>query len=241
MAELIDEARNLKKLAQTQRQQGEHSAAAKTLREGIDGLEETLAGFKGADKGDSASELANTSERAVATELADLYGILGGTRREQGDLLQAATAYDAGFRYESNPRYGLVSSYNALNRLLTRILLCPGALSDRDSLRKESKLEFVDVSQNLNKLQTQLKLRVEGVSANDFWAAGDLAIVSALNGDDKGAIEALEKFASCSPSPPISAYNAYGDSIGMLAQLDTPRRDALTRAQSWLKDRATSY
>jgi glutaredoxin-related protein len=236
MVEIIESARNLKQLVRTQRKQGEHDAAAKTLQQGIDRLEGAFTRSPGElDKLGAASEPRDDWESAIAAELADLYGMLGGTLRERGDLVAAAAAYDTGFRYESNPRYRLVSSYNALNRLLTRIFFCPNSLNDPESLRKEKKLEFVDVRQSLIELQTQLKSQVNGVRSNDFWAAGDLALTSALNGDEQGVREALEQFASASPPP--SAYSAYRDSIDSLAQLDTPRKETLIKAKAWLEKR----
>ena len=70
------DARAARQQAQAQRRQGDFDAAAKTLEQAIaQGL----------------------------TETADLYGMLGGTRREQGDLAAAAQAYDAGYRIETDP------------------------------------------------------------------------------------------------------------------------------------------
>ncbi|HEY5705913.1 MAG TPA: hypothetical protein VIS96_10100 [Terrimicrobiaceae bacterium] len=214
----------LKKLAQTQRQRGQHNAAAGILQEGIDRLEGALT------KVVSASEPADSQEIGIAAELADLYGILGGIRREQGELLSAAAAYDAGFRYESSPRYRLVNSYNALNRVVTRLLLTPGSLSDPDTLRAKEGIEFVDVRQSLRELQAELRRQVNGVRSKDFWAAGDLALTCALNGDDQEATDAFQKFTA--DLPPPAAYDAYSHLIGALAQLDTPRKGSLGKVKA---------
>ncbi|CAN5362537.1 hypothetical protein BH24GEM3_BH24GEM3_14910 [soil metagenome] len=198
--------RNLRELVLAQRQRGDLDAAAKTLQEAI------------AQNRDDA-------------ELADLYGMLGGTRREQGDLVAAVAAYDEGFRLEAK----LDSTYNALNRLVTRIALEPASLSDAEALRNYDTLEPVDVPGSLAELQPRLRADVEGARAGDFWAAGDLALTAALNGDVDGTIDALERFHSY--SPPRSAYAKYYETFAVLAQLDTPRREALTTAKNWLENK----
>jgi hypothetical protein len=69
-----------------------------------------------------------------------------------------------------------------------------------------------------------------GARAEDFWAAGDLSLTCALNGDEQGMNHGLEKFRQLSPPP--AAYEAYWCSIKSLAQLDTPRKDVLLKAQA---------
>lgn len=238
MAEIINEVQSLKDLARSQSDQGQYEIAAKTLHDGIDVLEAALTRRTGlGDSAHRASATVDTEETLIATELADLYGMLGGMRRKQGDLVRAIAAYDQGFRYESNPRDGVVNTYNALNRLVTRILMCPGSLSDPDALRSVNELEFVDVPRTLGELRTELKEEVDGVRSNGFWAAGDLAFTCALNGDDHGALDALQRFESCSPPPPASAYNVYIYWIGTVAQLDTPRKEALNKVKVLFENR----
>ena len=238
MANSIDEIKSLKDLAQSQSDQGQYEVAAKTLRDGIDVLEAALTRREShGDSAHRASAPVDTEENRMAAELADLYGISGGVRRKQGDLIRSIAAYDQGFRYESHPRYGIVNTYNALNRLVTRILMYPGSLSDPDALRNVHELEFVDVPRALNELQTELKKEVDGARSNDVWAAGDLAFTCALNGDDQGARAALQQFESCSPPPPANAYNAYIVWIDAVAQLDTPRKEALNKVKMLFEDR----
>jgi len=197
-----------KQRAQTLRGQGDLDGAAETLRHAID---------------------------HVGRGLADLHGILGGTLRQKGDLAAAAAAYDEGARIESH--YRLPSSYNALNRLATRILLAPGVLASPDVLRRESRLEFVDVPRALSDLQRQVQAQLDGPRASDFWAAGDLAVTAALNDDLDGATRAVQAFAACSPAPPGFAYDAYGQTLEALARLDTPRRATLERVKGLLRAR----
>ena len=187
---------DLKKLAKEQRQQGLFDRALDSLQQAID-----LAG----------------------AELADLHGILGGTLADQGDLIAAAKAYDDGFKVDS--RYNPLSSYNALNRLVMRIRLIPGALSHPELMRKEARLDFVDVPYELALLQTKLERHVEHERANDFWAAGDLALSAALNGSLEVTSKAVEQFSRC--YPPEFAVTAYRRTLAALAELDIPAKQAI--------------
>ena len=114
--------------------------------------------------------------------------------------------------------------------------MCPHSLSDPDAFRNVNELEFVDVPGTLNELQTELKQAVDGVRSNDFWAAADLVFIYALNGDDRGAFDALQRFESCSPPPPASAYKASIHWIDCVAQLDTPRMEALNKVKALLEN-----
>jgi tetratricopeptide (TPR) repeat protein len=234
----LDEIKSLKDLARSQSDQRQYETAAKTLRDAISILEATRTRRESQrDRASLASSPVDAEETRITVELADLYGMLGGASRKQGKLIQAITAFDQGFRYESNPRYGIVNTYNALNRLVTRIMMNPGSLSDPDILRNVNELEFVDVPRTLNDLRTKLKQDVNGVRSNDFWAAGDLAFTCALTGDDDGAFDALQQFVSCSPPPPASAYSAYIHWIDAVSQLDTSRKESLKKIRSLFEDR----
>jgi tetratricopeptide (TPR) repeat protein len=200
----MGELTDAKQRAQALRRQGDLKGAAETLRHGIEQL------------GD---------------ELADLHGVLGGTLRDLGDLVGAVAAYDEGARIDGSHRSP--SSYNALNRLVTRILLAPRALADPEALRGERRLELVNVPATLAELQAQLQRQLEGIRAGDFWAAGDLAVTAALNGDLDAATRAVQRFAGSSPPP--SAYGAYRQTLETLARLDTPRRATLERVRALLE------
>jgi hypothetical protein len=227
MVELIEQAQDRKRLARAHRDAGDTAAAVAVLRHGIDALESALTSSQ-EDANGSAD--AGEAETAIAVQLADLYGMLGGTLRQQGDQLAAAAAYDAGFRFEADPRYAIPSTYNALNRLVTRILLRPDCLADPGLLRQERELEFVDVRHEFGELHARLHREVAGARAGDFWAAGDLSLTCALSGDEPGMRQGLEEFARLSPPPAVR--DAYRDSIGALARLDTPRKDDLRTAET---------
>src|SRR5262249_58065661 len=84
----------------------------------------------------------------LASELSDCYGLVGGVERRwaeecKGDesvphLKASIRAYDDGFKFESNPEYGIVDSYNRLNRLLVRLVLRPHALDAVDAVVLDS-------------------------------------------------------------------------------------------------------
>jgi hypothetical protein len=238
MNEIIGEIQRLKASARNQSDQGQFETGAKTLLDGIETLQTALIRQDSLrDSTHQAPDPDSTEETLMTKELADLYGILGGVRRKQGALVLAVAAYDQGFQYESNPRYGLVNTYNALNRLVTRVLLCPASLSDPNAFQGLNELEFVDVPKALKELQTELNRKVEDMQSNDFWAAGDLAFTCALNGDDLNALDALRRFESCSPPPPAWAYSAYLHTISTVACLDTPRKEALEKIKALFEDR----
>ena len=194
---------DLKKLAKEQRQQGLFDGAIDSLQQAID-----LAG----------------------AELADLHGILGGTLADQRDLVAAAKAYDDGFKVDS--RYNPLSSYNALNRLVMRIRLIPGALTQPELMRKESRLDFVDVPYELALLQAKLERHVEHERSHDFWAAGDLALAAALNGSLEVTRKAAERFSRS--SPPEFAITAYRRTLAALGELDIPCKQAINSLDTLL-------
>lgn len=194
---------DLKELARQLIHQGDLQGAIRTLQEAID--------------------------RAGA-ELADLHGIMGGTQRQQGDLTAAASSYDTGFHIDE--LYHAASSYNAINRLVTRIFLEPGVLEQPDLLRANKSLEFVDVRQALGELQKQLEREIEGKRSHDFWCAGDLVVAAALNGDLSGAARAVKQFDTC--SPPAFARESYHATLVALARLETPGKEILRKVDELL-------
>jgi hypothetical protein len=204
----MDRPHELKRQARREREQGAHASAQAHLEQAI-------------------GELEASGDPAVAEELADIYGTLGGTLREQGELVAAAAAYDAGYGYEAD-----TSTYNALNRLAIRILLEPGALGDPDALRRHGELNFVDVPQELGALRARLERDLAGPRADDVWAAGDLALVAALTGDADALSFALARFAVLEPPPRVR--DAYCRSADALAALDSPRRGLLRRLRDEL-------
>ena len=195
----MTDLKNLANLARQQRRQGQFAAAAQTFREAI----------------------AQTEDR---NQLAELYGMLGGTLREQGDLVDAAASYDRGFEYEVAE-----STYNELNRLVTRVLIEPRCLAEPETLRAYEELPYLDVPEQLALVKPQLEAQIEGARNADYWGMGDLAVVCALLGDEAGMLSALDRFEAC--LPPASAAAKYYDTFAALAAVDTAHDDLLTLAR----------
>lgn len=78
-------------------------------------------------------------------------------------------------------------------------MLAPESLAGPGKLRDQVDLRFVDVRNALSDLQTRLRSQVEGERRDDHWAAGDLAVTAALNGDLGNAAKAVPRFAAHSP------------------------------------------
>lgn len=203
----IDQARDLAARAKQQRQAGDQDAALGTLRSAVGPLEAELAG----------------GNDGAAAALADVLGQIGGVLREKDELVEAAAAYDAGFGYEVG--YALPSTYNALNRVVTRILLCPESLKDPEALRRHTQLPWIDVPAELARLHDVLAAR----DPRDEWTVGDLALTAALSGADIG--DPLGRLAK---QLEPSAREAYRPIVERLAGLDTPRRAELERLASAL-------
>jgi hypothetical protein len=207
MPTAIERARALANSAKEQRLSGEQDAAIETLRSALPLLDDELA----------------AGNDAAAGELADIYGQIGGALREEDRLLEAAAAYDVGHGYEV--RHGLPSTYNALNRLVTRILLDPDAVVDPAGLRRYEQLQWVDVPAELSRLREVLARRVPG----DIWTVGDVALTDTLTGSDPG--DALDRLAT---DPVQGVRETYRPIVERLASLDTPRRAQLEKMLSVL-------
>lgn len=178
---------------------------------------------KKAGEADAAAKTLLTAMRMAAASLADLHGTLGGVFWDQGRLAEATNEYDRGYRIEQ--RYGIVSSYNALNRLLTR-LMADGVKPDGKPVAKGIRIRGgVDINTELRRLQLQLTGQLRGIDAVEFWTAGDLAVVAALNDDLRAMRRGLALFMV--PSTPRSAYEAYLKTVARLLSSKHPRNRGL--------------
>ncbi len=174
---------------------------------------------KKAGKLDAATKTLSAAIRIAAASLADLHGTLGGTFLEQGRLAEAINEYDCGYMLDQ--RYGIVSSYNALNRLLTR-LMADGPEAVGATLVKRVRIgDRVDIDAELRRIQEQLTGQLRGSDSAEFWVAGDLAVVAALNEDPRAMKEGLALFMV--PSTPRFAYEAYLKTVARLLGRNHPR------------------
>ena len=118
----------LKMKAKNRRDDGRYAPAMKFLREALELARE----------GVDAARPAN-ARSTFATEVADVYGMMGGVERRlaleaidpadrSAHLRKSIRMYDAGYEYERDGG-GMASSYNLVNRLLCRVLEQPQSLN----------------------------------------------------------------------------------------------------------------
>ena len=230
MPTLIEQIRELKTQAKNRRDLQRYDRAVNILEKAIDLARGQL----------EVPEL----RRQLASELADLYGLLGGVQRrwalESSDLkqrkehlLDSIRAYDAGWTFESGS-YGIENSYSMLNRLVSRILLDPSCLEGGLKDWGE-KTRPTDVRKDLEEVEATLRSQLEGARRDDYWAAADWALVDLLLGKAKDASSAYALFNS--KSPPDYAYGSVLDVLRPLAELDLPVGAALKEAVLMLEDR----
>lgn len=84
----------------------------------------------------------------------------------------------------------------------------------------------------LRKVQRLLLDRLGGDPPSDYWATGDLAIVSALLGDGRAMKKGLTLFTA--PSTPAFAYEAYLKTLTMLLGVKHPQSRHLRIVQQGL-------
>ena len=198
----------------------------------IESLQRKAQSERRAGRFDAAAERLIEAIRIAAASLADLHGTLGGTFREQRRLAEAVNEYDRGYRIDQ--RYGIVSSYNALNRLLTRLMADTPASAGTTRIKVRIQ-DRINVKAELRRLQEELTRRLRA-SDVEYWAAGDLAVVAALNGDPRVMKRGLKVFMT--PSTPRFAYETYLKIVGMLLVGKRQRNSALRALQDALLTRA---
>lgn len=181
MHPLLDVIRDLKLQAKNQRDRGlaGYPRAVKRATEAIVQVEQALAQT-------SVPEV----RLLLAKELADCHGLVGGVERRwslegpQADrashLIRSIAAYDAGHSYESNPQYGIINSYNLVNRLTSRILLRPDILESAGLCDLGHGLRPIDLQQELKTAATTIREQLAGPRKGDYWAMADLGLLEVL-------------------------------------------------------------
>jgi len=179
---------------------------------------------------------ASEGEMAIAEQLADCWGILGGVCRAQGDLDGAKDAYDNGYTYESSRRFKILNTYNRVNRLVVRILQSPELLSDpppfvTDIAEPEKKTMPELLGETAEEIERQLH---EG-RQDRAWALADFAMVRVLGGLDgvDGALNALDESSANNPFP----YHSTLKVIRELTQRQLPMRDKLIAVGEHLRQK----
>jgi hypothetical protein len=220
MSEVLERIRELKTQAKNRRDLGRFQRAAALLDEAIAIAREEL-------KTTSVPEVRAT----LASELADCYGLLGGVERRWAldpksspeeraqHLRRSVDAYDEGYKFEADPAFGLANTYNAVNRLLSRLLLDPGLLTSGGKGSRREGSESVDVRADLEAVARTLQSQLATQRRGDYWALADLALINVLLGkqDAASAYAAFE-----AELRPDSAYQSALAIVKPLAALDLP-------------------
>jgi hypothetical protein len=234
MEDLLQTIRDLKTKAKNRRDLGRYDGAEKILKdEAIPLLEEEL----------SATDRAEWKAQ-LASELADCFGILGGSYRRWGleskteqerilYLRKSVGAYQQGYELENNPEYHIVNSYNLVNRLVSYILLEPHSSSEASPPEKAGG-DFIvfDVKQELKKAEAIIREQLNDKRRGDIWALADLALVSLLL-DYTDPVTAYADFNA--KSPPDFAYESSLSTLRPMAELKLPVADKLREAVKLLE------
>lgn len=234
MEDLLQTIRDLKTKAKNRRDLGRYDGAEKILKdEAIPLIEEEL----------SATDRAEWKAQ-LASELADCFGILGGSYRRWGleseteqerisYLRKSVGAYQQGYELENHPEYHIVNSYNLVNRLVSYILLEPDSLSEALPPEKAGG-DFIvyDVKQELKKAEAVIREQLNDKRRGDIWALADLALVSLLL-DYTDPVTAYADFNA--KSPPDFAYESSLSTLRPMAELTLPVADKLREAVKLLE------
>ena len=184
------------------------------------------------------------ARKTLASELADCYGLLGGVERrwalqapaESEDrrqhLLESVNAYDKGFDYEGDREFAFESTYNALNRLIARLLvdrhlLAPGATAT--GLRGEP--FFVPDA------LVRVAAKIEAQNRDDYWSQADLALINLILRRQAPAV-AYAGFDA--KQPPDFAYQSAIDGLSPIIDAGLPMTAELERAREHLRERLTA-
>ncbi len=214
MSNVIEEARTLKSQAMNARDAGYHERAVSFIEKAEKVLRDALNELK---KNRQQGEKPGRLETDVANQLVHVLGSKGGIFRRKKKYKEAAKAYDAGYEEFERPGsgYGIVNSYNLVQRLVSRVLLNPGCVDGEDL-----HVEGLHVRAALAKAREEIQQQLKGKRAGDEYAAADLALVCLLLGDDDWEM-ALDDFIYSSPPPEPYAVKVTAE---LIEELDEAAR-----------------
>ena len=176
----------------------------------------------------------------VASELADVYGIMGGIERRWGlsvageererHLEKSVAAYDEGFQYERDLDPSEATTYNRINRLIGRVLIEPQLLAEVGTTAP-------DLERDLMEAERILAEQVASARQKDPWGYCDLGTVRLL----LGTTDALQTFRQLERlRPPGFVYESVLSTLEPLAQVASYLRPDLAQAVALLR-RAAEY
>ncbi|HYP28219.1 MAG TPA: hypothetical protein VE262_16005 [Blastocatellia bacterium] len=167
----------------------------------------------------------------LARRLADSYGIQGGCYRRWGLaaeddstradlLLKSIRKYREGESVESNNEYGIVSTYNLLNKTVSQILLDARFYDDPSAAVKYPELEPIDARAELEKVRKEMRRQLH---RDDSWFLADHALVSLLLDYEKEDPKDIYKeFLNPEKIHPSFVYDSMLATLRALAKLDLP-------------------
>lgn len=226
---LLEDIRALKTKAKNRRDDGRYVPALRFLADAVDQATRGL---------DQATSPAQRS--TFAAELADIYGMMGGVERrlaleaEDGEaraehLAESVRWYDEGYTYESE-EYGVVSSYNLVNRLVGRVLADPELLADDDPGVDDGDHDVLQ--DQISDARRTVAGQLEESRSGDPWALADIALLDLLGNTANAttAYSALHRV-----SPPEYVYRSALDTVQPLAELESVNQKELSTAVSELR------
>jgi hypothetical protein len=189
---------------------------------------------------DAKEQHAPRATGQMDAELADLYGLVGGTQRRWGlksqgpdresHLTASVSAYDEGFRYEQRLYARDASTYNRFNRLAGRVLLDPTVLHGAEPGAAE-----VDVNHELGKAEEILTGQIDFGRHGDPWAYCDLLTVRLLRGTPD-ALATLQKLLDLRPPPRKFVLESALETLNPLAEVAADLRPDLAAAVTQLSN-----
>ena len=228
MRNVVDDARKLKSEAMELRDQGDLSGAIRTLERAEQDLRLALNELRSNRTG---TERPGRFEVDIANQLLHILGSKGGTWRRAKNYEAAASAYDAGYEFEKPESiYGIVNSYNLVQRLVSRVFIKPESVLDPNI-----EVSGLLVRPALLEAKEQIQEQLRGKRIGDEYAAADLAVVLLLLADQEWEL-ALDDFIYANPAPQPYCIKVTRELIeelrGALEAPDTPKalRDRLSQA-----------
>jgi hypothetical protein len=226
---------NKKKDAKNAIKRGDYVEGVEILRSVIAWLEKTL---------QSRKTVGGRAE--IAKQLAESHGICGGAYRrwalrEEGKderqefLLCSIMEYDKGYDYEAVHDYGIVDSYNLLNRLVSRILNDPASLTNGAETPNCQKIKPLRVRGELEEVVETVTTQLQEGRRDAVWANADLGLANLLLGRSDG-VRSFADFMHGPPAPaPDYAYESLLSTLCPLAHANLPMAAKIWEAVAELK------
>lgn len=170
--QLVATAKLRKLQAKNRRDAGEIEDAVNVLERAISELES--GGLAWIEQAKDLQTEASEPVRAVAFQMADCIGMLGGNFRRLNQLDVAQIHFERGSDLEAAPALDVMSSYNTVNAITLPL--------------ERGKKSLAAQAEALGQAVTTIERQVRGVRRSDQWAWADLGQCYMLLGDVEQAI-----------------------------------------------------